>query len=245
MRVFGLIGNPLNHSFSKDYFTNKFLKESIEDAIFELFPLKGIHEFVDLIGANPLLSGLAVTIPFKESVMPYLDEVDATAAKVGAVNCITFSSGKTTGYNTDILGFEKSLTAFSIPKKTKALVLGTGGASKAVQYVFNNRAMGYLIVSRDKVGDRFIDYTQITQELLSEYKLIVNCTPIGMGAFKNEKPILPYEFINSTHILLDLIYNPAETLFLTEGIKKGAQISNGLSMLEHQADANWLIWNKH
>ena len=244
MRVFGLIGNPLNHSFSKDYFTNKFLKESIEDAIFELFPLNGIQEFADLITTNPHISGLAVTIPYKESVIPYLDEVDATAAKVGAVNCITFSSGKTTGYNTDILGFEKSLTAFLLPQKTKALILGTGGASKAVQYVFNNKGMDYLIVSRDKVGDVYINYAQITQELLSAYKLIVNCTPIGMGAFKNEKPLLPYEFVNSTHFLLDLIYNPAETLFLTEGKKKGAQISNGLSMLEYQADANWLIWNK-
>jgi shikimate dehydrogenase len=244
MPLYGLIGYPLGHSFSKKYFTNKFEKENLEDCFFELFPLENILEFPSLIDAYPTLHGLAVTIPYKESVIPFLDHLNYKARQIGAVNCITIRSGVLTGYNTDVIGFEKSFTPLLQPQHTKALVLGTGGASKAVQYVLKALKLPFKIVSRvaDNRSD-IIAYTDLTNQLIQEYPIIINCSPVGMGNLQEAKPALPYQYLTPGHYLYDLIYQPEETLFLQEGKLKGATIKNGYEMLVLQAEENWKIWN--
>ena len=245
MNVYGLIGYPLGHSFSKKYFTEKFEKMQLDDCIFELYPLKEIKELPSLVGRTNGLKGLAVTVPYKESVIPFLDHTDKEAALIGAVNCICISAGKLKGYNTDISGFERSLVPLLKPHHTKALILGSGGSSKAVRYVLNKLQIGYLVVSRSNtVAEGFITYESLDEKIMKEYTLVINCTPVGMYPDVQAQPKLPYQFIGSDHLLFDLVYNPAQTLFLANGLAQGATVKNGYAMLEIQAEENWKLWNR-
>jgi len=243
MKVYGLIGRQLDHSFSRDYFNRKFQKENITEVSFELFPLPEISAFKELLRLQPDIKGLAVTIPYKEAIICELDELDVTASSIGAVNCIVIKGGKTRGYNTDIIGFQKSLLSVTSDKVENALVLGTGGASKAVQFVLKKMNIPFKLVSRTKNHPEVSTYADLNQEVMHSHQLIVNCTPIGMGSMVDESPGIPYQLINSHHILFDLIYNPAETHFLKEGKLRGATVLNGLKMLEWQAEENWNLWN--
>ena len=244
MKLFGLIGYPLGHSFSKKYFDKKFNDENFDDCNFELFPLKDINEFHKLIEDNTNLKGLAVTIQYKQSVLPFINYVTVAATEIGAVNCIKFIDGNTTGHNTDVVGFEKSLVPLLQPHHTKALVLGTGGSSKAVQYVLKQLNIDYLLVSRDATNIlNCINYNDINEQILLEYSVIINCTPIGMTPNENDTPAIPYNLLSANHLLYDLIYTPEKTLFLKKGEVKGCTIKNGFEMLVIQAEENWKIWN--
>ena len=244
MNVYGLIGYPLGHSFSKQYFTEKFIREEIHGCRFELFELDEIGKLPALLQKEPCLKGLAVTIPYKESVMNLLDAVDKEAEAVGAVNCICITSGRLTGYNTDITGFEKSLQPLLKAHHTKALVLGSGGASKAVQYVLKKLGISFRVVTRhNDPAPGFINYLSINEQVIREHTLIINCTPVGMYPHALEEPGIPYKYINSEHLLYDLIYRPATTSFLIKGREQGALIKNGSEMLVLQAEENWKLWN--
>jgi shikimate dehydrogenase len=244
MNTYGLIGYPLGHSFSQKYFSQKFTDEQIQDSFFELFPIPSIDMFPSLISAHPTLRGLAVTIPYKEQVIPYLSQIDTVAAETGAVNCIKISGQEMKGFNTDIIGFENSFTPLLNRSHQKALVLGTGGAAKAVQYVLRKMGMPFLTVSRQYISkEGHIQYSQVDKNVLSEYTVIINCTPVGMYPNENQAPDLPYSFINETHYLYDLVYKPAETMFLKYGKQYGSTVKNGYEMLVLQAEENWKIWN--
>ncbi|MFW9597475.1 MAG: shikimate dehydrogenase family protein [Paludibacter sp.] len=244
MRQFGLIGYPLGHSFSKRFFTDKFQSEGIE-AAYETYPLENIELFPSLI-QDIELSGLNVTIPYKEQVIPFLDEMDDAAAEIGAVNVIKFirSNDRLTlkGYNSDAAGFEQSLTPYLQPHHTKALILGTGGASKAIRYVLNKLGIQTQYVSRT-ASESKISYNQLNNELMDEYKLIVNASPLGTFPNVDTCPDIPYEFLTEKHLLFDVVYNPAETLFMKKGKEKGATVINGEPMLIGQALVAWSIWN--
>ena len=244
MKLYGLIGYPLGHSFSKKYFTEKFEKEGINDCVFEVFPIPSIDEFPALLKANPNLKGLCVTIPYKEQVVKYMDELSEEVKSTWATNSICIRNNKLTAYNTDIAGFRQSFQKLLQPHHTKALVLGTGGASKAVQYVLHQLGIEYLVVSRKgSTAERFIVYEDITASLMNEYNVVINCTPVGMWPNENACPAIPYEMITSKHYLYDLVYKPDETLFLQKGKNKGAVIQNGYGMLLIQAEESWRIWN--
>ena len=210
------------------------------------FDIENIEDFLEIVSKyKKSLKGCNVTIPYKESIFNYLDEIDSTASEIGAVNTIKFSSdGKLVGYNTDVVGFEKSLIPLLKTHHTKALILGTGGASKAVAYVLKKIDIDYFKVSRNPKDNLAIAYADISNQLLNEYSLIINCSPLGTYPNINEKPMIPYQFLTSKHLLYDLIYNPVETAFLIEGKKRGTQVKNGLEMLELQAEESWRIWNK-
>lgn len=241
MKKYGLIGYPLQHSFSKKYFDEKFANEGIANSVFNLYSISDISSLPDIF-QDENLKGLAVTIPYKQSVIPYLDELDDVAKEVGAVNCIKFSKGKTKGFNTDVVGFENSFKKYLQNFHQKALVLGTGGSSKSVQYVLRKLNISFLVVSRNPV-DSEISYEQIDKEVMSEYPIIINCTPVGMYPQEHKKPVLPYAFLTPGHYLFDLVYNPDITAFLKEGIKAESCSVNGLEMLYLQAEENWKIWN--
>lgn len=244
MNVFGLIGYPLGHSFSKQYFTEKFAKEGIKDCVFEAFPIASIDEFPSLLENNPDLKGLCVTIPYKEQVLGYIDELSEEVKSIGATNSITVRDNKLVAYNTDIAGFRQSFKKLLQPHHTKALVLGTGGAAKAVQYVLKELGIEYLAVSRSNSNDAgFINYTAIDEALMNEYTIVINCTPVGMWPNENDCPAIPYELITSRHYLYDLVYKPEETLFLKKGKEKNAATQNGYEMLVIQAEESWRIWN--
>jgi len=244
MRTYGLIGFPLTHSFSRQYFTEKIEKEAVADAVFHSFPLNSINEFPALLADHPSLKGLAVTIPYKEQVLRYLTHLSPEATVIGAVNCIRISNGTLTGYNTDIIGFERSFVKKAGPAHKKALVLGTGGASKAVQYVLQKLGIDFLVVSRNETGaENAIRYQQINEAIMQEYSIIINSTPLGMSPDEDTCPDIPYHLITPTHYLYDLVYKPAKTLFLQKGEEQGAAIENGYEMLIIQADENWRIWN--
>lgn len=250
MRLFGVIGYPLSHSFSKKYFTEKFSKKKIE-AAYELFPLKEVAEMETLLKVQPNLCGLNVTIPHKETVIPYLNELDDTGKAVGAVNCIRVeNSGHKTkdlrliGYNTDVFGFKQSIKPFLESHHEKALILGTGGGSKAVEYVLKEIGIECFFVSRKKSDKaNYLTYEEINEHVINACKLIVNTTPLGMYPNENTFPNIPYEHLSSGHFLYDLVYNPEETEFLKRGKAQGTKIMNGLSMLHLQAEKAWEIWN--
>ncbi len=245
MRVYGLIGYPLGHSMSQHYFNEKFKTESLLDCRFELFPIDKISHFPFLIESEPELTGLAVTIPYKEAVIPYLSAIDEEANKIQAVNCITFSGIGMKGYNTDIIGFEKSFIPLLKPHHKKAIILGSGGASKAVQFVLEKIGMEFLIVSRKKSSDsNRIGYELLEELLWNDYYVIINCTPIGMDPHFEKMPNIPYSLLNEKYLLYDLIYKPSETLFMQMGIRSGATVKNGYEMLLIQAEENWKLWNK-
>ena len=244
MKLYGLIGYPLGHSFSKQYFTEKFAREGLTDCFFEAFPIKSINEFSDLVKANPLLKGLGVTIPYKEQVLQYVDELSEEVRFIGATNSIKISGNKLKAYNTDIIGFEQSFKKELRPVHKKGLVLGTGGASKAVQYVLGRLGIEFLVVTRNvKSKDGFISYDNIDTQIMEEYKVIINCTPVGMSPNENQAPEIPYHLLTSQHYLYDLVYQPAKTLFLQKGDAMGAITRNGYDMLLIQAEASWKIWN--
>jgi len=243
MNRYGLIGFPLGHSFSQKYFNDKFKTENIIESVFDLFPITEISTFHSLISEHKDLKGVSVTIPHKETVINLLTHVDEAASEIGAVNCIKISDGITTGYNTDVIGFENSIKPVLKPHHQKALILGTGGGSKAVQYVFKKLGIEFLIVSRTGKHP-FIQYHEINELICADYNIIVNATPVGMSPNVDAFPEILYQFLSEKHLLFDLIYNPAETLFLQKGREAGAQTKNGHEMLITQAEANWKIWNQ-
>lgn len=243
MQQYGLIGKSIQHSFSPRYFAQKFEREGIAHAQYDLFPLAQIEDFPALVASQSNWGGLNVTIPYKEQVIPYLDELSAGARAVGAVNTIAFEAGRLVGHNTDVIGFKNALLAL-LPQHyqhLKALVLGTGGAAKAVAYVLEQLNLSYRYVSRKEGFGRLL-YTQITKEILDESPIIINTSPVGQHPNLHEAPNLPYIELGTAHFLMDLIYNPAETLFLKRGKEQGAAVLNGLPMLEGQAEAAWSIW---
>lgn len=245
MKKYGLVGYPLGHSFSMGYFNEKFKNEAI-NAVYENFEIPDIQDITTVIGSNPDLAGFNVTIPYKEKVMDYLDYISPEAAEIGAVNVVKVThNGERAvlkGFNSDVVGFVNSIKPLLRPLHKKALVLGTGGASKAVEYGLRKFGLETIKVSRTE-KDNTITYGQVTPELLSEYKVIVNCTPCGMAPHFDECPNLPYDSIDDSFLLYDLIYNPEETLFLRKGKEKDATVKNGLEMLLLQAEEGWNIWN--
>lgn len=242
MQKFGLIGFPLSHSFSKKYFTEKFLRESILDVSYELFPIENIVLLPDLLRSEPMLRGLNITIPYKQQVMPFLDEVSVVVKEINACNCIKIENGKLIGYNTDVIGFEISLKKKLKPHHKKALILGTGGAAKAVEFVLRKNGIEYIQVSRNK-SEAAISYSELDNETISEHHLIVNTTPLGMYPEIDTAPPISFTKIGASHYLFDLVYNPSETLFLKQGRLLGADTENGADMLIDQAEASWDIWN--
>lgn len=243
MRIYGLIGYPLGHSFSARYFGNKFSKEGIEDARYQLFELKDISLFSKLWQEQPALRGLNVTIPYKEKVIPYLDRLSDSAKEIGAVNVIRREADNSlSGHNTDYIGFKQSLLNW-LPElhRQKALVLGTGGAAKAVSIALKHLNVPHVFVSRQE-GEANLSYEQLSTEVLNEHQLIINTTPLGMQPAIETKPRLPYHLLGNQHWLYDLVYNPETTAFMQEGIRQGAQVKNGLEMLHAQAEAAWKIW---
>lgn len=243
-KLYGLIGYPLSHSFSKGYFSEKFQKENILHSKYELFPLENINQFPELLSSQSDLVGLNVTIPYKEQVIPYLDELDEAAAEIGAVNTITVRKGKTKGFNSDVYGFEMSFRKKLQPYHRKALVLGTGGASKAVIYALKKMGIPYQYVSRN-AGEGILSYQDVSTETLGEYNIIINTSPLGMYPKTEGIPYLPYEALTSQHYLYDLVYNPAVTAFLAKGVSASATTENGLDMLYLQAEKAWEIWGKY
>lgn len=242
MRIYGLIGYPLSHSFSQQYFRNKFEKENITDCDYQLFPIESIEELPDLLYVNSDCCGLNVTIPHKESVLEHLNVVDDTALAVGAVNTIVVVDGELVGYNTDVLGFQQSLEPLLEDHHKKgALILGTGGASKAVKYVLDEWNIPNQLVSRNKRAG-IVEYAELDETILKQHPLIINTTPLGMFPLQDEAPALNYEHIGPKHLLFDLIYNPEKTQFLLHGAARGARIKNGYEMLEIQAEESWKIW---
>lgn len=243
MRKFGLIGYPLSHSFSEKYFAQKFEREGITGCSYELFPLENIEDVRLLFEVQKDLRGLNVTIPYKESVIEYLDGLDPIAQKIGAVNCIRIDEIQRIGFNTDHAGFRDALKPLLLRQHTRALVLGTGGASKAVLYALQELGITTTIVSRT-AGKYAISYADITAEMMRAHTLIINTTPLGMHPHVEDFPPLPYEHISPDHLLFDLIYNPAETVFMQKGRAQGAKVSNGYTMLQLQAEYAWDIWNE-
>jgi shikimate dehydrogenase len=243
-RRFGLLGRNINYSFSKGYFTEKFSKEHFEGCTYENFDIPEINYFTELRKNNTDLNGLNVTIPYKETIIPFLDKLSKNAAQIGAVNTIKFTKkGKLKGYNTDYYGFKKSLEPLLQPHHKKALILGTGGASKGVAFALDQLEIAYTFVSRE-AKENCIDYSLINATTFDNYQIIINCTPVGTSPNIELFPLIPYEFFTEKHIAYDLIYNPAETQFLARAKTQGAQIKNGLDMLIFQAEKAWEIWNK-
>ena len=248
MKTYGLIGFPLTHSFSAGYFAQKFKNENIRDMEYRNFPLSDISQFENLVKETPGLVGLNVTIPYKEKVIPFLHELDKTAKEVNAVNTIKFIQNYDgelilKGYNTDVFGFEQTIQPYLECCHRKALILGTGGASKAVEFVLRKHGLHCFYISRHEGEDIFKTYGELTGDDLLDFHIIVNTTPLGMFPKTEECPPIPYDGITDKHILFDLIYNPEETLFLSKGKTKGAKIINGLEMLHQQAEKAWQIWN--
>lgn len=244
-RLFGLIGKPLSHSFSRQYFSARFEKESLGHCRYELFELDDIADINGLIAAHDHLEGLNVTIPYKVKVMPYLDHLDETAQATGAVNCIRIRGGVRKGYNTDCLGFEKSLAESAGLSRIKtALVLGNGGAARAVCYILRKHDIRYEVFARTPVTDHEYDINTVGERGAGAFDLIVNTTPLGMYPDTDAYPPIAYPDLQPRQILFDLVYNPAQTLFLSKGKEKGCTTINGLQMLHYQADAAWEIWNQ-
>jgi len=244
MDHYGLIGNPVSHSLSEKYFTDKFILEDI-DARYERFPLKEIHGLPKLLDAYPQLKGLSVTSPFKSDVIHYCDDLDEVAEDVKAVNTLKINrkNGKLhiKGYNTDVDGFAVALMSLLGKKRPDVLILGSGGAARAITFVLNKLGMDYRIISRSE-GNGKLTYTDITARTISSHKLIINATPLGMGRYPDAFPDIPYQHLTADHLLFDLIYNPAETPFLRKGKQRNTRTENGLLMLQAQAEKSWEIW---
>jgi shikimate dehydrogenase len=243
MKRFGLIGRHLQHSFSPAYFANKFKQEGILGCAYDLFPLAQIEDFKSLLQKNLNLAGLNVTIPYKQAIIPFLDDLSPQALQIGAVNTIQFVEGQLIGHNTDVYGFQTSLekALSSTQFNSKALVLGTGGASKAVVYALQEMNIPYQYVSRVSTADA-LSYEILSPKLVQNHLIIINTTPLGMSPNIESCPFLPYAAIGQAHILFDLVYNPKQTLFMKRGAEQGAKTINGLEMLHLQAEKAWNIW---
>lgn len=242
-RVFGLIGYPLSHSFSQKYFTEKFEKERLDHCRYELFPIPSIDIVGEIIQQNPDLEGLNITIPYKQAVMPMLDSRSGIPEGLDACNCIRITKGYLTGYNTDWTAFQHSITPLLKSHHRQALVLGNGGATAAVVFALEKLGIKATVVSRSLHQGSSITYEQLNRELMEEHTILINTTPLGMFPNTGNCPSIPYEFISSRHLLYDLVYNPAKTLFLQKGEERGASIKNGEEMLVLQAEESWTIWN--
>lgn len=244
-KVFGLLGKDISYSFSRGYFTKKFKNLGIEKHKYVNFDIPEIKDFPSIIKETKHLSGINVTIPYKEKVIPFLDKLDKTAKKIGAVNTIKFTKrGNLKGYNTDVFGFENSLFPLMKNHHKKALILGTGGASKAIAYALKKNNIKFKFVSRNPQNKKEISYKSITKKVIEKHLIIINSTPVGTSPNVENSPNIPYQFLTENHLLFDLIYNPKITAFLSKGKEKGATIKNGYEMLEFQAEESWRIWNK-
>ena len=245
MKIFGLLGRNISYSFSSGYFSEKFIDLNLENHKYINFDIEEVTEFPGLISGNEQqIHGMNVTIPYKQEIIPFLDDIDEEAKKIGAVNTIKFlANGKIKGYNTDVYGFKESIKPLLKSHHTKALILGTGGASKAVAYALNALQVTSTFVSRNPRCADQISYKSIDASIVSEYSIIINCTPLGTFPQTKLHPEIPYQYINQQHLLFDLIYNPSVTTFLQKGKENGAVIKNGLEMLQLQAEKSWQIWN--
>jgi shikimate dehydrogenase len=248
MKTYGLVGYPLGHSFSKKFFAEKFEKERLSDCQYLNFEIDTIAKFPSIFKENENICGLNCTIPYKQQVMQYLDEIDEETQKVGAVNTIkpihTADGLKLKGFNTDIIGFERSLKPMLDERHKKALILGTGGASKAIKHILGKLGIEYVSASIEaELFENEIRYGEIDQAMMNERLLIINATPLGTFPKVDNCPDIPYQFITSSHVLFDLVYNPEVTLFMKKGLEQGAKAKNGLEMLHGQAIAAWEIWN--
>ena len=241
MKKFGLIGKSLKHSFSKSFFEKKFA-DLKTDAQYVNYELNEISEF-PLIAKGEGLSGLNVTIPYKESIIPYLDDLDITAKQIGAVNCVQFKDGKLTGHNTDAFGFKQLIKPFFESHHERAIIIGTGGASKAVNFVLEELGVSVIYLSRNPKKRNEFSYDDVNENMMRFNKIIVNTTPVGMFPNVDEAPAIPYEFLTPQHLVIDLIYNPKETMFLQKAKAHGAVTINGETMLHQQAERSWEIWN--
>lgn len=245
MKIYGLIGRSLGHSFSEKYFSEKFKREKIADCEYRNFEIKDLQKEIPALKNNPELKGLNVTIPYKTDIISFLDEMYDECREVNACNCIKIKDGKWIGANTDVTGFEKSFMPHLKPIHKKALILGTGGASNAVAFVLKRSGIDFLKVSRNKnPSPSVISYDEISGETMNEYQIVINTTPLGTFPNVNECPSLPYETVTNQHYFFDLVYNPSKTLFLSLAEKKGALIENGSQMLAIQAEESWKIWNE-
>lgn len=244
MKIYGLIGNPLSHSFSKKYFTEKFSDENISDSAYQNFEIKNLQLEIPGLKKNPLVCGLNVTIPYKSEILSFLDSLSEVCKEINACNCIKINDGRWAGFNTDVIGFEKTFVTNLQTHNKKALILGTGGSSKAVAYVLKKINIDFLFVSRRKdISKNIIDYESVSPLLIKEYSIVINTTPAGMFPNVDSYPQLPYEYVSAKHYFFDLIYNPSETIFLAKAKAKGAVVKNGKDMLSIQADESWKIWN--
>jgi shikimate dehydrogenase len=243
MRLFGLIGQPLTHSFSEKYFKEKFEREGLADCKYLLFPMRSIQELNGILQQNPGLEGLNVTIPYKQQVLKYLDSRAGIPEGLNACNCIQIRKGLKNGYNTDHTAFKKSLAPLLHPVHTRALILGNGGAAAAVRFALSDLGIEYDIVSRSLHSDSALTYDQLNENVIKDHLLIVNTTPLGMFPKTDLCPDIPYRLLTKEHLLYDLVYNPAKTLFLQKGEERGAAIKNGEEMLMLQAEESWRIWN--
>ena len=245
MKRYGLIGYPLSHSFSEKFFAEKFRREGITDSEYVNFPLEHIEQLPGLIKSQPQLRGLNVTIPYKEKVIQFLDQKNDVVNAIDACNCIRIEDGQLAGFNTDVAGFEISFSEKWKPHHTHALVLGEGGAAKAVSYVLEKLGIDFInVVRKGSSSDKRILYSDLAPDIIASHTVIINCTPVGMYPAVHECPPLDYEQLTPDHYLYDLIYNPEKTLFLKKGEGKGAMIKNGLEMLVIQAEESWRIWNR-
>lgn len=242
MKRFGLIGKTLKHSFSKGFFEKMFSEKGITDCSYSNFELPSIDEFPNLITGNPELRGLNVTIPYKEEVLQYLNSKNEIVESIGACNCIKIEGEELQGFNTDAVAFKNSLQKYLKPHHKCALVLGTGGASKAVQYALKQLNIDFLLVSRRKQENQ-LGYENVSRDIIEAHQIIINTTPVGMFPNLDQDPPIPYKVLTPDHLLYDLIYNPAKTKFLQQGEEKGTQIINGYEMLVAQAEESWRIWN--
>lgn len=242
MTKYGIIGNPLGHSFSKGFFTEKFAREGI-DAEYLNFQISEIGKLTEVLRENPELRGINVTLPYKTEIIPFLDELSDEAREIGAVNVVQIRNGHLKGFNSDIIGFTKSIQPLLKPHHQKALILGTGGASRAIRVGLTRLGLEWKYVSRTP-HEGMITYEDITAETLREYEVIVNCSPVGMFPKVDGCPAIPYEFLTPDNLLYDLVYNPETTLFMKKGALQGAVVKNGLEMLHLQAIASWEFWNE-
>lgn len=243
-KIFGLLGKNISYSFSRGYFSEKFKNLNLKKHEYMNFDIQNIQEFSSIIKETENLKGMNVTIPYKEEIIPFLNKLDKTAKKIGAVNTIKFTKrGNLKGYNSDVVGFENSILPLLKKHHKKALILGTGGASKAIAYALKRNSIKYKFVSRNPEKKKEISYQSLTQEIIEEFTIIINSTPLGTSPDIELCPNIPYQFINKNHLLYDLIYNPEVSTFLSKGNKNGAITKNGLEMLELQAEESWRIWN--
>ncbi|BAV04137.1 shikimate dehydrogenase [Filimonas lacunae] len=243
MRTFGILGYPLTHSFSQGYFREKFEKEGIADAEFQLFSYPEIASVRDILATEKNLEGFCITIPHKKSILSFLHETSEVVQDMGACNCVRIKEGKLIGYNTDVVGFEQSFAPLLQPHHQQGLILGTGGAAAAVEYILKKRGIAYKFVSRTKTVDN-LTYDELSPEVMEAYTVVVNCTPLGTYPNIEQYPDIPYALLTDRHYLYDLVYNPPLTQFLAKGQQQGAAVKNGHDMLLIQAEENWKIWNR-